>query len=205
MQDHLSIISKKLRHAESLANTRVNDIRKRLSSDSPYETCFIRLGNKAKYAAEIVDFYTMCLQANHDLSSDQVERVIETEKWFFIGVLSVIEYSMPLFLGDRGSEKLRITARNGPFSIFLARAETEGVIDANERSLLDFSSRVRNDLIHRNGISRESISRSFHKISFELNKDEMMEGHWGMLSDLGTLAIYSVAAIIDGIETHLGE
>ncbi len=204
MHTRLATISKKLRHAETLANTYATDVAKRFFSNHPYRICFTRLSNKARYAAEIIDFYANCLPAGRELANDQTERVIETEKWFFVGVLSVIEYSMPSFLDDRGSEKLRASAYNGPFSVFLERAESEKAIDANEKSLLEFASRVRNDLIHRNGVSRTGAKMIFQDISFDLVKDEMIEGHWGMLTDLGSLAIYSVAGIIDDIEEHLG-
>lgn len=204
MHARLATISKKLCHAESLVNTCAVDVTKRFSSDHPYQICLIRLSNKARYAREIIDFYGTLLPTNRELASDQRERVVETEKWFFIGVLSVIEYSMPLLIGSRGSEKLKAAACNGPFSSFLDRAESERAIDPNEKSLLEFSSRVRNDLIHRNGVSRESARMAFEEISFDLVKGEMIEGHWGMLTDLATLAIYSLTVIIEDIEEHLG-
>ncbi|WP_156458402.1 hypothetical protein [Rhodanobacter sp. Root627] len=204
MHVRLAAISKKLRHAQSIADSCAVDVAKRFSSNHPYRICLIRLSNKARYAAEIIDFYGMHLPPDRDLASDQTERVVETEKWFFIGTLSVIEYSMPLLIGSRGSQKLKADACNGPFSSFLVRAESEGVIDPNEKSLLEFSSRVRNDLIHRNGVSRISATMAFNDISFDLVKGEMIEGHWGMLSDLATLAIYSTAVIIEDIEEHWG-
>jgi len=203
MHARLETIAKKLRHAEMLATTCAINIEKRFFSDHPYRICFTRLRNKAQYAAEIIDFYADCLPADRELDVDQVERVIETEKWFFVAVLSVIEYSMPSLLGERGTDKLRAVASNGPFSSFLERAESENAIDANERSLLEFASKVRNDLIHRNGVSRANAKMIFQQINFNLIKDEMIEGHWGMLTDLGTLAIYSVAGIIEDIESNL--
>lgn len=205
MHARLATIFKKLRHAEALANKCATNFERRFSPDHPYRICFIRLSNKARYAAEIIDFYAHCILEDQELANDQTERVIETEKWFFVGVLSVIEYSMPSILGNRGSERLRSTAFNGPFSIFLDRAESEKAIDANEKSLLEFASRVRNDLIHRNGVSRVSATMVFQEISFDLIKDEMIEGRWGMLTDLGKPAIYALTAIIDDIEMHLGQ
>ena len=204
MHPRLRSASKRLQHAQAIADANGDELAKLFLPNHPYRICFVRLSNKARYAAEIIEYYAHGVASDRELADDQIERVIETEKWFLIGVLSIIQYSMPSFLGNRGSPELKNLAQNGPFSKFLDRAESEKAIDPNEKGLLVFLSNIRNDLIHRNGVSKANAKIVFGETTFELIEDQMIEGHWGMLTELGTLAICSLESFIDCIEENLG-
>ncbi len=203
MHARLSEIAKRFEHAQRACAANSAQLAELFGPDHPYCICYIRLGNKARYAFEIIECYAHRFPAGEELSQDQMERIIETEKWYFIGVLSVVEYSMPELIGERGSESLRHMAHNGPFAQFLTKALAEKVIEENEKALFDFLSRVRNDLIHRNGVSCRSETINYQGRTFSLRKNEMIEGYWGMLADLGALATHLVSSVIKHIEANL--
>lgn len=204
MHPKLHDATRRLQHAQLLAEDFRSHAEERFGPDTPYQVLFIRLGNKAKYAQEIIECYAHRMSTGGPLPNDQIERIVETEKWFLIGVLSVIEYSVPSILSGRGSKDLRQLATHGPFSQFLSRAAIEKVIDQNVKGLFEFLMRLRNDLIHRNGVSKESATLLYESHEFRLVEGKMIEAAWGALADLGTLAIAAVTYIIDDIEQYLG-
>ncbi len=115
MHRRLESLAQRFEHAEAACRANAGQCAERFSNDHPYRICYTRIANKAKYALEVVECYGHRIRADKpELAEEEAERLIETEKWYLISVLSVIEYSMPDLLCGRVSERLRHAARNGP-------------------------------------------------------------------------------------------
>lgn len=203
MHPELSGLVKTLEHAQRACEANAAQMAEIFGVDHPYNICYTRLSNKVRYAREVIEFYARCFGFNKKLDETELERIIETQKWYFIGTLSVIEYSIPSFLGERGSSKLRELACDGPFSPFLKEALSENIIGEDEKKLFDFLHRARNDIIHRNAVSRDSTEISYKGRTYTLCAGEMIEGPLCMLADLGALAACLVEVLIKNIEDNL--
>jgi hypothetical protein len=200
----LKSLADRFEHAESACRANATQCAELFGEDHPYRICYTRIGNKARYAFEAINCYEHRIPADKEsLSDEEAERLIETEKWYLISVLSVLEYSMHDLLAGRGSAKLRDMARDGPFNKFLDQAVSEGAIGNKDRDFLNFMMRVRNDIIHRNGISLRNDSLTYEGRVFELHAGTMIEGYSGMLADLGSLAAHLASSVMHHMEENL--
>lgn len=205
MHPHLQALTERFAHAETACRANAEQCAKHFRSDHPYRICYTRIGNKARYAFEQIECYAHRINSSKPhLVEEESERVIDVEKWYLISVLSVVEYSMSDFLAGRGSLNLQNAARDGSFSKFTKRAVSEGAIGAEDCKYLDFLMRVRNDIIHRNGVSLRDDAMTYGGRVFELHKGQMIEGYLGMLSDLGSLAAHLVSSVTNHMEANLG-
>jgi hypothetical protein len=200
----LKSLADRFEHAESACRANATQCAELFGEDHPYSICYTRIGNKARYALDAIECYAHRIPADKEnLTAEETERLIETEKWYLISVLSVLEYSMQYLLDCRGSEKLRRLARDGGFGDFLTQAVSERAIGNQDRDFLNFMMRVRNDIIHRNGISLRNDSLTYEGRVFELHAGTMIEGYSGMLADLGSLAAHLASSVMHHMEENL--
>jgi hypothetical protein len=204
MHPRLKTLADRFAHAERACRANAEQCAEHFGAEHPYRICYTRVGNKAHYAFEQVECYAHRIDSKKpELAEEEAERLIEIEKWYLISVLSVVEYSMSDFLAGRGSAKLRDAARDGPFSAFTKQAVLEGAIGDEDCDYLRFLMRVRNDIIHRNGVSLQNDALSYEGRVFELRQGQMIEGHLGMLTDLGSLAAHLISSVTHHMEANL--
>jgi hypothetical protein len=200
----LKSLADRFEYAERACRANATECAESFGEDHPYRICHTRIGNKARYALDAIECYSHRIPADKaSLTNEEAERLIETQKWYLISVLSVLEYSMHDLLAGRGSEELRRLARDGGFGKFLTQAVSERAIGEKDRDYLAFMMRVRNDIIHLNGNSRESASLTYEGKVFELHAGTMIEGDLYMLADLGSLAVHLASSVIHHMEENL--
>jgi hypothetical protein len=200
----LKSLAVRFEHAERACRANATQCAERFGVEHPYGIFYTPIGNKARYALEAIECYEHRIPAHKaSLTTEEAARLIETEKWYLVSVLSVLEYSMHDLLAGRGSTKLRAAAREGPFSAFLSQAVLEGAIGNEDRDFLDFMMRVRNDIIHRNGVSLKSATLMYEGRVFKLHAGTMIEGNLGMLADLGSLAAHVASSVMQHMEKNL--
>ena len=193
---------KKLEHAALACKANATNNASPYAAEHPFRVCLHRMGNRAQYALEVVQGFSNRLGiGSESLSEEEVERLNETQKWYFVSVLSVLEYSMGELLGSRGSGTLRDLAREGPFSKFLEQASSEGMVPTSERDCLKVLMRVRNDIVHRNAISKQSERYEYEGVLIELQAGKMIEGPFCMLADLGALTLRIASRIIQHLDS----
>jgi hypothetical protein len=75
------------------------------------------------------------------------------------------------------------------------------MVPTSERDCLKVLMRVRNDIVHRNAISKQSERYEYEGVLIELQAGKMIEGPFCMLADLGALTLRIASRIIQHLDS----
>jgi len=148
--------------------------------------------NNITMTLELLDYYhrlwgnitsTTC-SSIEEAKAQNGERVIMLQKMSFIEVMSSFEYSAKKIV-------LSNPSKFGSFSgrVYLSKIMQKslkiGLIDQAALELWDGAIRLRNSLVHNNGISEETASYTYPEVTVNVNNNTMTQGNlrqFGLLS-----------------------
>lgn len=148
--------------------------------------------NNITMTLELLDYYyrlwgsstTAICSSVEEARTQNAERVIMLQKMSFIEIMSSFEYSAKKIVLSNPS-KFGSFGNNIYLSKIMDKSLEKGLINQARLDLWTGSIRLRNSLVHNNGISRETASYTYPEVTINVNENMMTQGNlrqFGFLS-----------------------